>query len=447
MVSFLEKKIIYNEWVYVSSCFKDNIFYHFDKFLESNNYNLDNYNNSRGFCKKCIKKSPLFLNYVSQNLKDDKDFMKEISLLNTCNFKYASNRLKKDKTFILSDKRLYPIIEYMDETILTNIELLQIIIFEYPSLFKFSLNKENEILNTIAIKGDIKNISYLDESWKLNKELILSSIKNYKLKKNDKVLFHKKLLGNYDFMLNAIKINPKMAIFLDEDMKENKNIITKVIKKTKNERKGYLKYASENLKNDKDFVTYCIQLNIYNFRYIDTKLKSNICFLLDLLDKLEKNDSDEYILKYLSYELRNNIFIVSKFVNFQLENFRYVSDDIKNNFEICYEIIKKSGHYLKFLSDELKDNKILVMKSIETEPYAIKYASETLKDNYEVALHAVSRNAFSIQYVSNRLKKNKYIQKTAIKKNIFAFDLIKNELSLKNKIWIYKIIILNKLNI
>ena len=105
---------------------------------------------------------------------------------------------------------------------------------------------------------------------------------------------------NKDFLLELIIISGKYYKFIPEKFKDDEEILIKAMetypycllytsKKNKNNKKiilpflkyNILRFVSDELKNDKDFVIEAIKNNINDFKYISKELKNDKDFIMN----------------------------------------------------------------------------------------------------------------------------------------------------------------------
>ena len=160
-----------------------------------------------------------------------------------------------------------------------------------------------------------------------------------------------------------------------------------------------LLYASEELKNDPQFV----------------------------LDAVKQNG---YALQYVSEEFKNNPKIVLEAVKQQGNALQYASEQLKNDPQIALEAVKQNGYALYHASEEFKNNPQIVIEAVKQNGYALSYASAALKNNPQIVLEAVKQNGHALQYPSEELRNNPKIVLEAVKQDghawVYASEELKN---------------------
>lgn len=193
-----------------------------------------------------------------------------------------------------------------------------------------------ELINSMEEEG----IGY-GEDW-YNKEPILNFLKE---NSKDKEVF-----------LSTIEFNPDILDFADNLLKNDFELMSIAVEKWG---VSALKYASENLQNDR--------------------------YIVDLaINYTQESSKGGFVLKFVSETLRDDIEIVDKVMTWCLdpqasEEFKYASENIKNNKEFIIDQLEFfSQHFdnpvfLQYISNELKNDAEFVKELIEINPKAAEY--------------------------------------------------------------------------
>ena len=111
-------------------------------------------------------------------------------------------------------------------------------------------------------------------------------------------------------------------------------------------------------------------------------------------------------LRYASEELKNDREVVLQVVKQDGGALRYASEELKNDREVVLAAVKQNGWALMYASEELKNDREVVLDVVKRAGYVLKYASEELKKDREVVLAAVKSDRQALQFASNELKKD-----------------------------------------
>ena len=145
---------------------------------------------------------------------------------------------------------------------------------------------------------------------------------------------------------------------------------------------------------------------------------------------LQAVKTDRYALRYASDELQNDKEVVLTAVENDGYALFHASEELKNDKEVVLTAVKNDGYALRFASEELKNDKDVVLQAVLNNGFALEYASDRLKNDKEVVLTAVKQNGHVLKYASKELQKDKEVSnmKKIVKKdfkNLTKTDVIR----------------------
>lgn len=106
----------------------------------------------------------------------------------------------------------------------------------------------------------------------------------------------------------------------------------------------------------------------------------------------------------------------------------YISDELKNDIDFAIKVVNNSKLGLQFLDSSIKNNKEVVMTSVRKNGLNISACSDELKKDFDIALEAIKNNKFSYNYIGDELK-NDVKFKQLLKKENIDIDEIKSEIN------------------
>lgn len=244
-----------------------------------------------------LKKNGYNLVYLSQEYRDNEAFVRVA--VENCGyvFSYISKRLKQNKEIMMIAIKAFPFA-----------------IVHAPDIFKNDTDIAHE-----AIRRNGLTYRYFSEEIQKNKQLLKLSIQTtpfaFSYAPDD-------LKSNKEFVMNCIDISPYIFYYVDCKLKDDEDVVSKVIIKgpssfehassrIRNNKEFLLKvvksfpYAYQSitnleLKSDKDIIRETLKTSASLFLYIPTKIKEDIPFLAELVQKNLK------IYPLLSFGLTNN---------------------------------------------------------------------------------------------------------------------------------------------
>ena len=166
--------------------------------------------------------------------------------------------------------------------------------------------------------------------------------------------------------------------------------------------------------------------------------KSTIDELKKLVDEKEQlleaigNDAHSATtLKFASEELRNDKDFVLKAIRRNGYALQYASDGLKGDKEFILKVMQINGLTLKYASERLNDDRDVVLEAVKNNGKSLAYSSVRLRDDREIVLEAVKNNGLALKFVPGDLNNDKEVVLTAIKNNIgaleFASERLKND--------------------
>ncbi|MGZ3732343.1 MAG: DUF4116 domain-containing protein, partial [Parachlamydiaceae bacterium] len=185
------------------------------------------------------------------------------------------------------------------------------------------------------------------------------------------------LKNDKEFMLAAVQRYGSALQYASEELKSDKEFMLAVV-----ERNGsaFLQYASEKLKSDKEFMLAAVQRYGSAIEYASEKLKSDKEFMLAAVQRYGS------AIEYASEELKSDRdFVLAAAVQSRLA-LRYASEELKSDREIVLVALEQSGLALEYASEELKSDREIVLVALEQSGLALEYASEEFKSDREIVL-------------------------------------------------------------
>ena len=219
-----------------------------------------------------------------------------------------------------------------------------------------------------------------------------------------------------------MKKNGDALKYASDELKGDRDVVLAAV--TQN---GHaLKYASDELKGDKDVVLAALQHvkggSYDERRYsihdvcqaevpevpVDSSLQKfwkSIYTILNLYFKSGPPDALFEILKSFSNETEcHNRSVVLNAVRQNGLALEHASEDLQNDSRVLSEAVTQNGDALMFASNILKTNKEVVLAAVRQKGKALEYASDGLKDDRVVVLAAIEQNEAALEFASNRLQ-------------------------------------------
>lgn len=340
--------------------------------------------------------------------------------------------------------------------------LAEEILQHHGGLEGLSTIEKNTSIKTIKVDSDkIKDIITKAKSSNFNKlvEILESKLdskgnypdfvfKSIKKEKQESATIDTNSINN---IIERINNNQKIDFKkLDEKFKDNKELVIKFIESNPNlVGKNIIKNASDRLKDDEDVVSLAVINHATGFQYASNRLKNDKNFVKETIKKIDSYLKNKYkdvqnldpefikytenliilnILKNVSEELKNDKEILLSAISITPEAIKEAGKELKNNRDFILEAIKIDSFVLYYVSSKFQNDKELVLEAVKQKSYVLVTASNKLKNDKEVVLEAVKQNGYALSYASEELKNDREVVMEAIKNDSGAIDYASEEL-------------------
>ena len=143
-------------------------------------------------------------------------------------------------------------------------------------------------------------------------------------------------------------------------------------------------YASERLKNDRNFILSAVKLKGHALVHVLPKFQNDKEIVLTAVENGNFNT-----FKYASDELKNDKDFVLQVLKISPYSFQYVSDKLKEDKAVIKQALTLEGRNLQFLPENLRDDTNLASMAVKQNVDAFQYASKRLRANKDFVLDSV----------------------------------------------------------
>jgi lambda repressor-like predicted transcriptional regulator len=243
--------------------------------------------------------------------------------------------------------------------------------------------------------------------------------------------------------IEAVRKNWQKLRYASEEIKNNRDIILEAVQQNGRA----LQYASEKLQNDRELVRAAVQNDVWALSCASKKLRNDHDFILEMVQQNAnallyasekmKNKRDIVLaaiqkswrsLEFASENMTNNPDIVMAAIQKSGWALEFASVNMKNNPDIVLAAVQKDGRALYHASVERKNDYAIVMAAVRQKGWALSDASEELKNNFVIVLEAVKQDAWALQFASEELRNNRHIVLAAVRHNGLALQFASEEL-------------------
>lgn len=189
---------------------------------------------------------------------------------------------------------------------------------------------------------------------------IYDLIEKYNLINNKKFILEIKLFREFlkysseelrkdkEFILEVVKQDGFVLEYASEELKNDKEIVLEAVKQNGNA----LGYACDRLKNDKEVMIEAVKQNGCALEYASDRLKNDKDFILEILQKiLSKNMTNDWIFEFykeaiLSYNLKNDRNFIFEAVKVDSRALQWASDRLKDDADLIELLNKQKNHLI-----------------------------------------------------------------------------------------------------
>ena len=135
----------------------------------------------------------------------------------------------------------------------------------------------------------------------------------------------------------------------------------------------------------------------------------------ELLEQIKRGNLLAF--RYASEELRGDREVVLEAVRQNGNALRYASKELQGDRELVLEAVRQDGIALWYASKELKEDREVVLAAVTKDGDSLQYASKELRGDPQVVLAAVRQDGYALEYASEELRADLNFIKEVIKQN------------------------------
>lgn len=163
--------------------------------------------------------------------------------------------------------------------------------------------------------------------------------------------------------------------------------------------RGYgLKFATKNLRNDREIVHAAVKSDGSMLKYASESLQNN----KEIVEAAVL--SEGLAILYASHSLQNCEEMALKAVNQNPDIFYFLQWDLRTNYSFRSRVVQAN-----------MNNAALIKDVVQFHGNLLKYASDKVKDDIEVVREAVKSNCCALRFASERVKNDILLLPRALK--------------------------------
>lgn len=294
---------------------------------------------------------------------------------NTGSFKYVSESIKKNQDFIkwlVNETKNADCAQYIDKSLLKDRDFFANLLANDKALFETEHDfKQDKKMVMIYLESRYGSFSYVDESLKNDKDIILAALKG----------------GN--FLTKEIKRLSEFAKITDDELKEvlmeNPNILPEIPKKSK-------------IWKDGDFLLNLIKISLNIMSYVPTNLYKDTKFMAEVFSMRSANPLKMFHWKKQTLEEMIEILEIVKDCN-GLSKYSVVYNNIVEHFEKGVMNTFKNKEFKEFVESLPEYGNVKELTSEQLNDVLLKAITEYTKRQMESDVKDILGNNQAIKLV------------------------------------------------
>ena len=290
------------------------------------------------------------------------------------NLKMISVKLTSDPSFIKEAFRIDPnIYKYLSQEFLSNKELA-----------------------LMAIEKNGKNLQFLPDSLKGDKELLMTALntsREQEKKRSDGTAY-------------TIK-SGELLQFTADEIKKDKSFILNLMKSNIN----CFEYVDKTLRSDEEVIMTAINLDQRNFRYVTKEIKEVIKSNRPQLIELIRSGIDlDYFFEYQNQCTDKELVLLA--LEFSSCGQNIISPELKKERDLAFKLVVKDGGNIRYIPEEFQNDKEFIIAAVSEWGYYYERLDPIYRKDKDIAIAALKRNKNYIEaLLPDELLENEEIRK------------------------------------
>ncbi len=181
-------------------------------------------------------------------------------------------------------------------------------------------------------------------------------------------------------------------------------------------------YAAAALKADKEVVFVAVRQNSGALQYAAAELKADRDFVLAVVGQTG------WALYYAADALKADREVVFAAVSADGRALQYAAAELKADREVVFAAVSQKGGALQYAAAELQADRDVVLAAVGQTGWALEYAAAELRADRDVVLAAVRKNGWALRYAAAELKADREVVLAAVTQNGRALEYAAAEL-------------------
>ena len=228
----------------------------------------------------------------------------------------------------------------------------------------------------MAIEKNGKNLQFLPESLKADKELLMTALNNSR----------EEVKKRSDGTVYIIK-SGELLQFTADEIKKNKAFILKTLKSNIN----CFQYADETLISDEEVMMTAINLDQRNFQYVTKEIIEKIKSNRSQLIKLIRNGIDlDHFFEYQNQCTDKELVLLA--LEFSSCGQNIISEELKKDRDLALNLVLKTPGDIRYLAEEFQNDKEFIIAAVSKWEYYYERLDPIYRKDKDIAIAALKKN-------------------------------------------------------
>lgn len=238
------------------------------------------------------------------------------------------------------------------------------------------------------VQESVYYFKFLPKKYKSDKLFVLNLMKKINITNNKSNILKycsKELKDDIDIVKEAVFFDPISFKFASKNLKKNKDLFLEAVKSGLET----IKFIDKKLKDDIDVVKEIIKNSPWNIKFLSKKLRENEDMMLFALSREHLNSNPCYV--FISDKLKNDKNFIKKALSVNATYvYEYINEEFKNDEDLCFEALKFNTHLLFDFPQSIQKNKNFIKKAVFYYPMVLEIVDKEVqsKELYLLGLKA-----------------------------------------------------------
>jgi hypothetical protein len=211
--------------------------------------------------------------------------------------------------------------------------------------------------------------------------------------------------SNYDIVKYIVMMHSRNLKYASPDLRDNQNIVKRAVASN-----GFsIKFASKRLQNDVYIIQKAIERSPFVLRKMSNEIRNNIYMVTIAVSDIFGRGGSAF--KYASENIKNDKQLLLRLIRVNGNVFKYIKPEFKNDKAFIEQAYDNNGKITRYIPEKFKHDSAFMLDLVKKYGFCSEYFmenfSEKLKNDAEFMTKILEYGIKNIKYASMRLRKDK----------------------------------------